>query len=126
MLGCLDNTWNIGNITVDDIEDIPQIIILSYTHVPKEALYGSKLTNNEKIDVEVLISQIKKYLFSGKGNSKYNLEDTVNRNVINGFINLRDKKIENVTHVSQKIGMREYDFVLKFVDGDSIDSWKCI
>lgn len=125
-LGCLDSNWEICNATVEDIDEKPQIIILTYTNVPKEALYGGNLPGNEKVDIETLITQMKKYLFSGTGNSEYNLKDAINNNVIRGFVELSDKKIEEVTYVPQMIDGREYTFVLKFIDGDAEDSWECI
>lgn len=125
-LGCLDSIEDIGNISVEDIDLQPQIIILTYTNVPEEASNGKKLLNNEKKDVEQLIIQMKKYLFNGKGNSEYNLEDHVNPKVIDGFIKLKNNTISNNTHVSQKIGGREYDFVLRFIDADAEGNWKCI
>ena len=126
-------------IDENDLEDKPEVLIVTYTHCPYCAyddIYND-LTDNQKnlvnqknikCEIKSLKKRLRNRLFNINKSSVYNLESALNKEIISGFLNLKKyNNFSNSQEIYQKIGNEKYKFTFSFIDPDEEkDSWCCI
>lgn len=105
------------------LADKPEILIVSYTDAPQIGMSKANVLSMKK--------QLRKYLVSGIGCSKYSLQNALADKNISGFNKLSLKykdfsQMKDVESIEQQIGEEKYKFSFAFVDTASERSWDCI
>lgn len=119
---------SLENITADDLSEKPEVVIACYTHASKKSYEPIDESKNHRVEIEELKSEVHKNLYNKIG-SQYNLQDALPDELTNGFMAKvveEPDKLEDEMLYEQDVHGEKYSFVIKFIDADREDCWKCI
>ena len=124
-LGLLEEGICFDGLCKEQLADIPEICIISYTNAP-----GKTGTT-----VKTLKTQMYKYIFKDTINrekcSEHSLENLICRENINDIVSKKMKefldKDEGYKHTSLlEIDNKKYDFEFIFIDNEKKPNWNCL